>query len=1727
MLKRNYVCSVYFWLIVICILDLKAQTSFEPSEKAKQTYEQLTTESSSWNWIELKETERMSRPAFLSKSRELFDLNEETEFEELRVNIREGWTHHRMQQSYKGVPVEGAIYLLHEKNGQIYTANGEVVSGLNLNAIPSLSEAEALKLLLDQINAETYAWEDPSFEAMVKVQQEDENATNYPKGSLVIAAPNADQIADNYVLAYKFTVETLKPMSHKEYIVNAHTGELVSVVSLLCLCNSNSALGICETHSYGMKSIVTNFEDNTYKLYDEGRNISTYSAQNTQSYDLFNIVDPDNNWTDLEDRTGCEAHWVAEQTYDYFVNTYGLEGYNGLGGRLLIWVNWGENLNGAWSNGGKLMIGDGDGSTWGPLSSIDIVAHEYVHSIIKTAGSQLNYRYESGALNESFADIFGTVVEYYNDPSNFDWDLGEDANLVGAALRSMSDPNTYGQPDTYGSGIENYWFDIEDCLSADIGNDYCGVHTNSGVQNYWFYLLCQGGSGTNDNGQNYNVSSIGINKATQIAYENMMNYLGPNSEYVDAYNGSIQAATALYGADSEEVAQVQNAWCAVGVGPCSISSAGQLTLTSPNGGETLGAGLVHPISWTSSGNIGNSISIEYSINGGSNWYSIVESTPVGSGSYEWEIPAYSSNSVLVRIRSNDNPTISDISDAYFSMEVCIANAAFSVNSDTICAGNGLFFNNQSTGANSYEWRINGGSPIETSQLTYPFTEAGTYTVELKATKNGVCADYESMNIVVLPLPDATFEMLLFGDDVELFAYNSIYGIDTSSQELSYYWSFGDGQSMSGEDFSFHTYTDEGAFDVCLTVTSVCGINTSCQTINIVHTYGCMNYYACNYDPDAIFDDGSCEYTSCGGGSCLVSDSLALIAIYNATDGANWNRLWNLSQAVATWPGVVVSEDGCRVVELNLSGRGLSGSIPTELGDLTSLTRINMNASELSGNIPSSLGNLLNLEYLYLDYNILSGSIPPELGNLSNLKTLKLSGNYLSGSIPASLGDLSNLTDLELVGNQLSGSIPSSLGNLLNLERLYLYYNQLSGSIPSELGDLLNLKYLHLGANQLSGNIPPELGDLSNLNQLELGYNQLSGSIPIELGGLSNLWGLTLANNQLSGMIPPELGGLSNLQQLTLGENQLSGNIPPELGNLSSLWLLYLENNQLSGVIPPELCNLSKLRQLNLEGNQLNGNIPLAFENLSSLTSLNLSHNQLSANIPSGLSTLSSLGTLDLSHNQLSGDIPVELGSLSRLIQLYLNNNQLTGCYPQEWCYLNLNLQYRFDCTNNPGLPDGGSDQGFQDFCANPSDCMDVYNVYPGDLNFDGIADYRDVVPHGMYFGSLGKNRVDEAQNTNWSAQSSSNWGVIQDNKEGHPIDIKHIDADGNGAIDLNDLLVTKENYGATHNASPYVMPAVYSSDSPVEMFFSTSDIPTFNGNDNVWNLDLMVQDTIGDEVSMYGGYFSFSYYHPADLIEDIEVTVPTSWLGTPGLDMVYIVHKDTINKKIDVGISRINHTDKEGEGPIIRVTATVSNDIPWDTTIFNFDINGIALHNSEALNLPIAANNMASSFTVVKNDCPSDLQLSASNGLQATHYASGVISTNGDVTVEANEEVEFRANEGDINIGFQVNIGGEFAFYNDPCSKTSDFNKPSNTTPNKNHSWEYTKEGLTIHYALEQVQSVTIELLGKNGKIQSYKLGKQSKGKHSHTIAANEMPELTTIACVKMGKKRHYFPLEK
>ncbi len=295
---------------------------------------------------------------------------------------------------------------------------------------------------------------------------------------------------------------------------------------------------------------------------------------------------------------------------------------------------------------------------------------------------------------------------------------------------------------------------------------------------------------------------------------------------------------------------------------------------------------------------------------------------------------------------------------------------------------------------------------------------------------------------------------------------------------------------------------------------------------------------------------------------LYHDSLALVALYDSTNGPSWVNDSNwLSGPLSTWYGVTVDTAIGRVTGLDLSSNGLRGKIPSIIGSLTGLKILNLSGEDsLYGSIPSEITNLTQLQELYLNNNYLAGAIPDSIGKLVNLKYLFLNNNLLSGSIPESIGNLENVVTLFLANNKLIGEIPTSIGNMLSVKYLYLYNNRLTGRIPQQVCNLTNLVQLYLEENELYGHVPDSIGKLSNLQILYLYDNKLSGKLPKSLTYLTSLTTMNISNNMFEDSFP-DISNLVNLTSLDISNNEFS--YLPDLSGLSGLTSFKVYNNNLT------------------------------------------------------------------------------------------------------------------------------------------------------------------------------------------------------------------------------------------------------------------------------------------------------------------------------------------------------------------------------------------------------------------------------------------------------------------------------------------------------------------------------------------------------------------------------------
>ncbi len=228
-----------------------------------------------------------------------------------------------------------------------------------------------------------------------------------------------------------------------------------------------------------------------------------------------------------------------------------------------------------------------------------------------------------------------------------------------------------------------------------------------------------------------------------------------------------------------------------------------------------------------------------------------------------------------------------------------------------------------------------------------------------------------------------------------------------------------------------------------------------------------------------------------------SERDALIALYNSTNGSNWdnNTNWLSAQPVDDWYGVTVS--GGHVTSINLNGNNLNGSLTKEFTYLPYLEILNLSQNpNLSGTIPTDLFYLTHMKEIDFEGSGFQGNIPTVISNMSGLEKLNLKSNQLTGFIPPGTYSLSKLTLLDLSDNQLEGFIvTSSIGNLGSLVNLDLSDNSFEGNIHANIGNLIHLETIHLENNKFDGTVPASLASLPDLRDLYLNDNDLSGILP--------------------------------------------------------------------------------------------------------------------------------------------------------------------------------------------------------------------------------------------------------------------------------------------------------------------------------------------------------------------------------------------------------------------------------------------------------------------------------------------------------------------------------------------------------------------------------------------------------------------------------------------------------
>ena len=416
--------------------------------------------------------------AFLDENSDIYQISRPAEELVLQRMERDGlgMTHLRMAQVYKGVPVFGSELSFHyTADGKISAINGYYLPGIDLSVEPEVGKAAAVET------------------AQAKLGQGAVLSDREPP-ELVILPQEGTSVA----LTWKVTLVSEDPPLRMVYFIDAHSGELAAAYNAL-------------------QDVV---------------NRQTYTANYGTSIPGTLMMNEGSAWTG--DSVVNAAYYNTGRTYDYYYNTFGRDSINGSGMDIKSTVHYRSGYNNAFWNGSQITFGDGDGYVFSPLgNALDVVAHEMTHGVTQyTAG--LVYSYQSGALNESYSDVMGAMVD------RDDWLMGEDVyspQTPGDALRSLSDPSRFGQPAHMNSYVNT---------SSDNG----GVHANSGIPNKAAYNVA---------------AAIGKDKMEQIWYRALTDYLTSSSQFSDARDASVQAAADLYGATSAEVLAVDSGFAAVGI----------------------------------------------------------------------------------------------------------------------------------------------------------------------------------------------------------------------------------------------------------------------------------------------------------------------------------------------------------------------------------------------------------------------------------------------------------------------------------------------------------------------------------------------------------------------------------------------------------------------------------------------------------------------------------------------------------------------------------------------------------------------------------------------------------------------------------------------------------------------------------------------------------------------------------------------------------------------------------------------------------------------------------------------------------------------------------------------------------------------------------------------------------------------------------------------------------
>lgn len=442
-----------------------------------------------------------------------------------------------------------------------------------------------------------------------------------------------------------------------------------------------------------------------------------------------------------------------------------------------------------------------------------------------------------------------------------------------------------------------------------------------------------------------------------------------------------------------------------------------------------------------------------------------------------------------------------------------------------------------------------------------------------------------------------------------------------------------------------------------------------------------------------------------------TDSLAMLAVYDALNGDEWMNKWNTKKPMTEWTGVILGEVNGeqRVVGLQLNDFKLSGNLATEIGNLRELKSLKAGGMGKVYKCPNSLINLRKLEIL--DVNFSDGTewfLPNDMSSMLSLKVFKpaalkvpiesfaafytlpaleelhLSTIYLIGNLPTGISKMKMLKTLDLAGTNIY-HLPDDIGELAeNLTTLNLNSCKSLASLGSDFGKLVNLTTLTLSGCKVLKELPEGFGNLTKLTTLDLsncewleylssdignlqvGSLTLRGckllkEIPESFGNLTKLTTLNFYECASIGALPESIANLTKVTELNLSHCSSLTSLPEGIGQMSSLKKLIMPYTGLTA-LPAVVSTLSALEELDITGTSgkpgIEGVAANVFSGLVKLKKLNASYNSFSGNI-SWLANLTELQTLRIDNNQLSGTI--HLGEYSTaLTDVYLSNNQLEG-----------------------------------------------------------------------------------------------------------------------------------------------------------------------------------------------------------------------------------------------------------------------------------------------------------------------------------------------------------------------------------------------------------------------------------------------------------------------------------